>query len=77
MNCESLKTFWESLKELSKDKKKKVTVTLADLVGFYLEHHIKHFYAELVRGIEMLLSSTISFIKKAAITMLTSLTKHA
>lgn len=47
-----------------------------DLVGYYLEHHIKHFYGEVIKSLELLLTSTISFVKKTSISLLTSLTKH-
>lgn len=47
-----------------------------DLVGYYLEHHIKNFYGEAIKSLELLLTSTISFVKKTSISLLTSLTKH-
>lgn len=47
-----------------------------DLVGYYLEHHIKNFYGEVIKSLELLLTSTISFVKKTSISLLTSLTKH-
>lgn len=72
----SLKSFVDSTKEVAKRGKNKGGVGLAELVGFYLEHHIKHFYAELVKSIEVLLGSSVSFVKKTAIGMLASLTKH-
>jgi hypothetical protein len=73
----SLKIFGDSVQASIKENKKNSIVNLADLVGFYLEHHIKNFYGELIKSIEMLLTSTISFVKKNSITLLTSLTKHA
>lgn len=73
----SLKIFADSVQALIKENKKKATATLADLVGFYLEHHIKNFYGELIKSLEVLLTSTVSFVKKTSITLLTSLTKHA
>jgi hypothetical protein len=73
----TLKIFLDSVQEEIKQNKKKSVVVLADLVGYYLEHQIKHFYGELIRSLEMLLVSTISYVKKTSISLLTSLTRHA
>jgi hypothetical protein len=72
----TLKIFYDSVQELIRSNKKQCTASKADLVGFYLEHHIKQFYGELLRSIQELLNSTIIFVKKQAISMLTVLTKH-
>lgn len=72
---ECLSTFNDSLKEVRRANKKS-EMTVSGLLGCYLEHHIKHFYAELVRGIEGLLGSSVGFVKKSGITMLASLTRH-
>jgi hypothetical protein len=72
----TLKIFVDSVQGEIKQGKKKTIVGLADLVGYYIEHHVKHFYGELIRSIELLLTATVSFVKKTAIKLLTSLTRH-
>ena len=70
--------FVDSVQKEIKEGKSKSIVSKEDLVGFYLEHHIKHYYSELIKSLEMIMNnSTISFVKKACITLLTSLTKHS
>ena len=71
-----LSIFFDSIQNGIKQGKKNTIVSMADLVGFYIEHHIKHFYGELIRSIQELLTSNISFVKKTAIGMLTVLTRH-
>jgi hypothetical protein len=61
---------------ISNSKKKAALVVYADLIGYYLEHHIKQYYGELIKSLELLLTSTISHVKKTSISLLTSLTKH-
>lgn len=63
----SLKVFLDSVQEHIKSNKKDSAVGKGDLIGFFLEHHIKHYYGELVRGLTELLTSTVTHIKKAAI----------
>lgn len=72
----SLRIFADSVQSEIKENKKKSTVGIMDLVGYYLEHHIKNFYGEIIKSLELLLTSTISFVKKTSISLLTSLTKH-
>ena len=69
-----LSSFFDSVK--GKGSKKSQTMNIAELVGMYIEHHLKHFYAELIKSIEILLQSTIVYAKKAAISMLALQTKH-
>ena len=47
----SLKIFLESVQNWIKNNKKSSEVQKGDLIGFYLEHHIKHFYGELIKSI--------------------------
>ena len=39
-----MKVFLDSVQDYIKTNKKDSKVSKGDLVGFYLEHHIKHFY---------------------------------
>jgi hypothetical protein len=55
--------------------KKDSVVAKGDLIGFYLEHHIKHFYGEMIKGITELLTSSVTHIKKTAIDILASLSR--
>lgn len=71
----SLKIFLESVQNWIKNNKKSSEVQKGDLIGFYLEHHIKHFYGELIKSINELLTSDVSYIKKTAIKLLASLSK--
>ena len=48
----NLRIFYDSVQELITHGKKKPTASIADLVGFYLEHQIKHYYGELLRSIQ-------------------------
>lgn len=56
-------------------QKKDSIVAKGDLIGFYLEHHIKHFYSELIRGFTELLTSKITHIKTTAIQILANLSR--
>lgn len=70
-----MKVFLDSVQDYIKNNKKDSTVSKGDLIGFYLEHHIKHFYGELIRGVTELLNATITHIKKTAIQILANLSK--
>lgn len=72
----NLRIFYDSVQELISQGKKKVTASITDLVGFYLEHQIKQYYGELIRSIQELLTSSITFVKKTAIKLLAVLTRH-
>jgi hypothetical protein len=63
------------VQEYIKSNKKDSHVKRGDLIGFYLEHHIKHFYGELIRGATELLTSTVTHIKKTAIDILAGLSR--
>lgn len=65
----------DSVQEYIKNNKKDSTVSKGDLIGFYLEHHIKHFYGEMIRGLTELLTSTVTHIKKTSIKILASLSR--
>jgi hypothetical protein len=67
--------FLDSVQEYIKSNKKDSQVKQGDLIGFYLEHHIKHFYGELIRGVTELLTSTVTHIKKTAIDILAGLSR--
>lgn len=71
----SLKVFLDSVQEYIKNNKKDSTVSKGDLIGFYLEHHIKHFYGEMIRGLTELLTSTVTHVKKNSIKILASLSR--
>jgi len=71
-----LHIFADSVQNQIKEGGKHSEVVITDLVGFYLEHRIKMFYGELIRSLEGLLLSTVGFVKKTAINLLTSLTRH-
>ncbi len=70
-----LKVFLDSVQDYIKSNKKDSKVKKGDLIGFYLEHQIKHFYGELIRGVTELLTSTVIHIKKTAIDILASLSR--
>lgn len=67
--------FLDSVQEHIKSNKKDSNVGKGDLIGFYLEHHIKHYYGELIRGLTELLTSSVTHIKKTAIEILASLSR--
>ena len=73
----SLKIFADLTQEQIKASKKKAEINIEELVGYFIEHNLKHTYSELIRSLEMLLRSTIPFVKKTSINLLTSLTKFS
>jgi hypothetical protein len=73
-----LKYFSECVSERLKNAKKDKSlalVTAPELSQFYLEHKVKHLYAEYLKCLENLLSDNLFFIKKTCLLAMAQLAK--
>lgn len=75
---QKLKYFSESISERLKAAKKDKSLSGAvptELAQFYLQHKVKHLYAEYLKSLENLLSDNLFFIKKTCLLAMAQLAK--